>query len=235
VVGPARHLFSSIADAAAYRVLVFSKTAGFRHESIPAGIQAIRELGAAHGFAVDTTEDASAFAPANLARFQAVVFLNTSGDILDPDQQSAFESYIRDGGGFAGVHGAADTEYSWPFYGALVGAYFDSHPAIQTAALTVEDRTHPATVHLSPTWSRTDEWYNYRTNPRASVHVLITLDESSYSGGTMGADHPLAWWRAYQGGRCFYTGLGHTIESYAEPAFRAHLLGGIQYAAGHAP
>jgi type 1 glutamine amidotransferase len=232
-VRPLPSFFSS-ADAEAYRVLVFSKTAGFRHESIPAGIQAIRELGAAHGFAVDATQDAGAFTPANLTRYQAVVFLSTSGDILDPAQQSAFESYIRGGGGFAGVHSAADTECSWPFYGALVGAYFDSHPAIQAATLTVEDRTHPATVHLERTWSRTDEWYNYRTNPRARVRVLVTLDEPSYSGGTMGADHPLAWWRAYEGGRSFYTGMGHTSESYAEPAFRAHLLGGIQYAAGHA-
>jgi type 1 glutamine amidotransferase len=211
-------------------VLVFSKTGGFRHESIPAGVSSLRELGAQHGFAVEATEDAGAFDPAHLASFQAVVFLNTSSDVLDPDQRSAFEAYIRAGGGFVGVHGAADTEYSWPFYGSLVGAYFESHPAIQPATLTVEDHSHPATAHLGTRWSRTDEWYNFRSNPRAGVRVLITANESSYDGGTMGADHPLVWCQPFRGGRSFYTAMGHRIESYDEPAFRAHLLGGLRYA-----
>lgn len=211
-------------------ILVFSKTGGFRHESIPAGVSCIRALGAAHGFAVEATEDAGAFDPAHLAGFQAVVFLNTSSDVLDPDQRSAFEAYIRGGGGFVGVHGAADTEYSWPFYGSLVGAYFESHPAIQPATLTVVDRSHPATAHLGDRWSRTDEWYNFQSNPRAGVRVLVTADESSYAGGAMGADHPLVWCRPFRGGRSFYTAMGHTIESYDEPAFRAHLLGGLRYA-----
>jgi type 1 glutamine amidotransferase len=208
-------------------ILVFSKTAGFRHESIPAGVQALREL-----FRIDATEDAHAFTADNLARYRAVVFLNTSGTILDAGQQAAFEAYIRGGGGFAGVHGAADTEYDWPFYGDLLGAYFASHPAIQPAVIRVEDATHPATAGLEESSTRTDEWYNFRTNPRPKVQVLLTLDESSYTGGTMGADHPHAWYRAYGRGRSFYTAGGHTVESYAEPAFRAHLAGGIRYAAG---
>lgn len=216
------------------RVLVFSKTAGFRHDSIPEGIAAVKELGAAHGFAVDATEDASAFTPRNLARYDAVVFLSTTGDVLNEAQQGAFERYIRRGGGYVGVHAAADTEYDWAFYGGLAGAYFQSHPAIQPATVTVEDRAHQATSGLDAAWNRTDEWYNYRSNPRERAHVLASLDESSYTGGTMNGDHPIAWCQEYQGGRAFYTGGGHTKESYAEPAFRQHLLGGIRWATGGA-
>ncbi|WP_405150185.1 ThuA domain-containing protein [Sphaerisporangium sp. NBC_01403] len=222
---------ATAADSA-YKVLVFSKTAGFRHDSIPAGVQAIRDLGAANNFTVDATEDGGAFTTANLAQYAAVVFLSTTGDVLDAAQQSAFQSYVGSGKGFVGVHAAADTEYDWPFYGELVGAWFSSHPAIQQATVKVEDRAHAATAHLGQSWTRTDEWYNYRTNPRSSAHVLATLDESSYSGGTMNGDHPTTWCKSYGGGRSFYTGGGHTAESYGESAFRAQLLGGIRYAAG---
>jgi type 1 glutamine amidotransferase len=215
-----------------YDVLVFSKTAGFRHDAIPAGIQLIRDLGAANSFTVTTTEDSGQFNATNLARFEAVVFLNTTGDVLDNTQQSAFESYIRTGGGFVGIHSASDTEYDWPFYGELVGAYFASHPAIQQATVRVENRAHAATAGLGSTVARTDEWYNFRTNPRSSARVLSVLDESTYSGGTMGADHPHTWCKTLQGGRSFYTGSGHTQASYAEAGFRALVLGGIRYAAG---
>ncbi len=216
----------------AYDVLVFSRTAGFRHDSIPAGIQAIRDLGAANSFTVTATEDGNQFTTGNLSRYEAVIFLNTTGDVLNDAQQSAFQSYIGSGGGFVGVHSAADTEYEWPFYGDLVGAYFASHPAVQQANVKVEGRAHAATAHLPQTWTRTDEWYNFRTNPRTTARVLTTLDESSYSGGSMGADHPHSWCKTHAGGRAFYTGGGHSQASYAEPAFRAHLLGGIRYAAG---
>jgi type 1 glutamine amidotransferase len=225
------HGAGSAAAADPYRVLVFSKTAGFRHDSIPAGIQALRELGTANGFTIMATEDSTVFTAAQLAGYRVVVFLNTTGDVLDAAQQTAFESYVNGGGGYVGVHAAADTEYSWPFYGQLVGAWFHSHPAIQQVTAKVEDRTHPATVHLGQTWVRTDELYNYRTNPRPNVRVLITLDESTYSGGNMG-DHPITWCHPQGAGRSFYTGFGHTIASYSEPAFRTLLLGGIRYAAG---
>ncbi|MEU6572504.1 ThuA domain-containing protein [Streptomyces sp. NPDC046805] len=218
----------------ARQVLVFSKTAGFRHDSIPDGIAALRQLGETGGFFVDATEDAGAFTPANLRRYDAVVFLSTTGDVLDDTQQRAFEGYIHQGGGYVGVHAAADTEYDWAFYGGLAGAYFQSHPAIQPATVNVEDRAHPATSDLARTWDRTDEWYNYRSNPRSRAHVLASLDESSYLGGTMNGDHPIAWCQDYQGGRAFYTGGGHTKESYADPAFRRHLLGGIRWAIGAA-
>jgi type 1 glutamine amidotransferase len=214
-----------------YTVLVFSKTAGFRHDSIPAGVKAVEALGAADGFAVHATEDAAAFTATNLAGYDAVVFLNTTGDVLDAGQQAAFESYIGAGNGYVGVHAAADTEYDWPFYGDLVGAYFQRHPAVQPARVVVEDRAHAATAHLGPDWTRTDEWYDFRTNPRESVHVLASLDESSYTGGGMG-DHPITWCRHAGAGRSFYTGFGHTVESYADDAVRAVLLGGIRWAAG---
>ncbi|MFI8193285.1 ThuA domain-containing protein [Streptomyces sp. NPDC085946] len=216
----------------AYRILVFSKTAGFRHSSIDDGITALTGLGTANNFTVDATEDAQAFTAGNLARYKAVVFLSTTGDVLNAAQQAAFEQYIQGGGGYVGVHAAADTEYDWPFYAGLAGALFHSHPAIQPATVKVEDRAHDATAHLGTAWQRTDEWYNYRTNPRTTARVLASLDESSYTGGNMSGDHPIAWCKGYEGGRAFYTGGGHTDESYTEPAFRRHLLGGIRWAAG---
>ncbi|MFG2049795.1 ThuA domain-containing protein [Micromonospora sp. NPDC048935] len=214
------------------KVLVFSKTAGFRHSAIPNGIAAIQQLGSANGFSVTATEDAAQFTTSNLAQYQAVVFMSTTGDVLNASQQTAFESYIAAGGGYVGVHAAADTEYSWPWYGALVGAWFDSHPAIQTATVKIEDQTNPSTAHLPATWSRSDEWYNYRTNPRSTVRVLASLDESSYSGGNMSGDHPITWCKAVGNGRAWYTGLGHTEASYTDPNFTRMLLGGLQVASG---
>ncbi|WP_415953557.1 ThuA domain-containing protein [Streptomyces sp. KLOTTS4A1] len=214
------------------RVLVFSKTAGYRHGSIPAGIAALKELGTSSNITVDATEEAKQFSTANLAKYDAVVFLSTTGDVLNAEQQKAFEDYVADGGGYMGIHAAADTEYDWEFYGGLAGAYFESHPAIQQATVRVEDHEHPATEHLDETWERTDEWYNYRTNPRGTAKILATLDETTYSGGTMKGDHPIAWCQSYGGGRSFYTGGGHTEESYADEAFRGHLLGGLRYASG---
>ncbi|TXS57600.1 ThuA domain-containing protein [Streptomyces sp. t39] len=219
-------------DRAAKRVLVFSKTAGFRHDSIATAVAALKELGASSGITVDATEAAKQFTTSNLARYDAVVFLSTTGDVLDAAQQKAFENYVAGGGGYMGVHAAADTEYDWEFYGGLVGAYFDSHPQIQSATVRVEDHDHPATAHVDGPWQRTDEWYNYRTNPREQARVLATLDETTYQGGSMKGDHPIAWCQTYEGGRSFYTGGGHTKESYAEPAFRRHLLGGLRYATG---
>lgn len=217
-----------------FDVLVFTKTAGYRHASIPAGIAAVEELGARHGFRVEATEDAAAFNDRDLARYAVVVWLSTTGTVLDHEQRAAFERYVGAGGGYVGVHAAADTEFEWPWYGGLVGAYFTCHPPIQKATVTVTDHAHPSTAHLPATWVRTDEWYNYATSPRGAVHVLATVDESSYDPGVgaMGGDHPIAWWQEYGGGRAWYTGMGHTEESFAEPAFRAHLLGGIRAVAG---
>lgn len=212
-------------------VLVFTRTAGFRHDSIPDAISAIDTLGAENGFSVEATEDPSVFQDGALGRYAAVAFVLTTGDVLDDTQQAAFERYIRAGGGYVGVHSATDTEYDWPWYGGLVGAYFADHPpGTYQAAVLVEDQTQAL---LPESWLRTDEWYNFRSNPRdvPDMHVLASLDEASYTGGTMG-DHPIAWWHAYDGGRAWYTAGGHTPESYREPLFVAHLLSGIQYAAG---
>lgn len=221
---------------AAPRVLVFSKTAGFRHQSIPDGIACIKQL-ARDGdkvlFEVDATEDAAQFNDEILARYGAVIFLSTTGDILDAEQQAAFERFIKKGRGYVGVHAASDTEYEWPWYASLVGAYFKGHPANQDAVVVVEDHTHPSTKSLPDRWKRYDEWYSFRSNPRQAVHVLASLDETSYKPGELAmGDHPVAWWHLYDGGRAWYTALGHTQESYAEPAFREHLKGGILWALG---
>ncbi|MFB7368663.1 ThuA domain-containing protein [Streptomyces sp. NPDC056222] len=225
-------LSNSPVDRTAKRVLVFSRTAGFRHDSIATGITALKELGAGSNITVDATEEPRQFTTNNLARYDAVVFLSTTGDVLNAEQQTAFENYVSTGGGYMGIHAAADTEYDWEFYGGLVGAHFASHPQIQPATVRVEDHDHPATAHLDGPWQRTDEWYNYRTNPRGQARILATLDETTYQGGTMKGDHPIAWCKSYGGGRSFYTGGGHTKESYAESAFRQHLIGGLRYAAG---
>jgi type 1 glutamine amidotransferase len=215
------------------RILVFSRTTGFRHSSIEPGIAALRNLGAANDFAVDATEEAGQFTTANLRRYKAVVFLSTTGDVLNGEQQAAFMTYIRRGGGFVGIHAAADTEHGWPWYGGLVGAYFKSHPEPAQARIRVENRDHPSTRTLPDPWNRFDEWYDFQQNPRSQgVTVLLTLDESSYSGGQMGNDHPIAWYHEYEGGRAWYTAGGHTDASFSEPAFLEHLLGGIRYAAG---
>ncbi len=218
----------------AYKVLVFSKTAAFRHASIPAGIEAIKQLGSENNFSVDATEDSTVFTDKNLAQYKAIIFLSTTGDVLNESQQTAMENYIHHGGGFVGIHAASDTEYGWPWYGKLVGAWFSAHPpGIHPATVKLEDPNAPSTSSLPLTWSRTDEWYNFRTNPRENgVHVLATLDESTYEGGTMHGDHPISWCHEFDGGRSWYTAMGHTAESFHDPLLLFHILGGIEYAAG---
>ncbi|RYG26481.1 DUF1080 domain-containing protein [bacterium] len=215
------------------RVLVFSRTTGFRHDSIPEGIRTIKEIGAERGWTVEATEDPAFFTDEKLKGFDAVVFLATTGDVLNPTQQTAFEGFIHRGGGYVGVHSASDTEYDWPWYGKLVGAYFASHPQIQTADVRVVDVAHPSTAKLPVIWPRVDEWYNYRAAPKG-VQVLAALDEKSYQGGTMG-EHPIAWCHEFEGGRAWYTGLGHTKSSYDEMLFRDHLAEGILWAANARP
>jgi type 1 glutamine amidotransferase len=209
-------------------VLLFSRTEGYRHEAIEPAADAIRAL---PGLRVRRTEE-----PAELVRAlpdsDVVVFLMTSGDVLDAPEQDALEAHVRRGGGFVGVHSAADTEYDWPFYGMLTGAWFKDHPAIQRARLHVERALSPRLDFLPESWEREDEWYNFRDNPRAepAVRVLMTLDESSYQGGNMGPDHPIAWCRELDAGRSFFTGLGHTLESWQDPLFMQHLAAGLRWA-----
>lgn len=220
--------------AGAPNVLVFSRTAGFRHDSIPAGLSALTSLAQQQGFGLAGTEDATQFTDAVLGQFAAVIFLSTTGDLLLADQEAAFERYMAAGHGYVGIHAASDCEYHWPFYERLVGAYFMGHSQVTTATVKVEPVSHPAVAGLPSPWNRKDEWYGFSTNPRSQVTVLLTVDEATYAPeqGAMGADHPVAWYHENTGGRAFYTALGHTRESFSEPEFLAHLLGGIRWAAG---
>ncbi|MCH7904766.1 MAG: ThuA domain-containing protein [Armatimonadetes bacterium] len=205
---------------AGLRVFVFSRTTGFRHGSIDAGKKMFRELAAENDWLATFSENPEDIREGILRGFDAVVFLNTTGDILDDAQQKEFELYIRKGGGFLGIHSAADTEYGWEWYGGLVGGYFKGHPAVQDAKVMVVDREHPATKFLPEVWVRKDEWYDYRAIPAEGVRILARLDTGSYNGHTMGDDHPIMWCHEYEGGRAFYTGFGHTNESYSDPMFR---------------
>jgi type 1 glutamine amidotransferase len=229
----------SRAAPARFRVLVFSRTTGFRHDSIPVAIATIRRLGDEHRFSVEQTEDERRFTDRDLERYDAVVFLSTTGEPLArPSHRRAFQRYIRRGGGFVGVHAASDSFAAWPWYVGLVGARFRRHaPGTSAAAVVVEDRRTPATRGLPRVWRRVDEWYAFRSNPRGRVHVLATLDERTYDprGAAMGADHPIAWCHRYAGGRSVYTAMGHTSGSYREPSFASHLLGAIEMAGGHGP
>ena len=212
------------------RILLFTRTKGFHHSSIPAAVAALKRLGVQHGFAATATSDPAAFTDTGLARYRAVVFLLTTGDVLNGAQQAAFERYIARGGGYVGVHSATDTEYGWAWYGRLVGAFFANHPSIQRATVNVLDQALASTTELPARWIRTDEWYNFRTDPTPNVRVLLTVDESTYKGGTMGARHPIAWCHEFDGGRAWYTAMGHSSSSYSEPLFTTHVLEGILYA-----
>ena len=223
-----------LTTSAQTKILVFSKTAGFRHSSIIPGKPAIIKLGKENGFSVDTTEDASKFTDAVLKEYNAIVFLNTTGDVLNNFQQAAFERYIQAGGGFMGIHAATDCEYNWPWYGKLVGAYFKGHPKTQSAKLNVIDKSHISTAHLPDVWERVDEWYNFKKAPsKEDVTVLVTIDEGSYQGGDNNGWHPMVWYHNYDGGRAYYTEFGHTDESFADPNYLKHILGGIKYAIGN--
>lgn len=213
-------------------VLVFHKTAGWYHESTPTAIETLKELGESNGLKVFETEDSEDFSQNFLGKFSLVIFLNTAEDVLNDKQQEAFRNYIDSGGNFFGIHGAANTEFNWPWYGKLVGAYFLDHPEVQSAEIRVVAPEHPTVAHLPETWSCTDEWYNFRDiNP--NIKVLLTLNENSYEGGKNDEFHPIAWYRELaSGGRSVYTARGHTEESYAEPEFREHLLKCMLFAIG---
>lgn len=215
---------------------MFTRTTGFRHPSIGAGIAALERLGREHGFTTLNTEAPADFNDEQLARHDVVVWLNTDSEVLDDAARRAFERYIRGGGGWVGVHAAAASEYGWAWYGQLLGAYFSGHPPVQTARVQVELAEHPSTAHLGASFTWQDEWYSFRTNPRASVQVLLTLDEASYGVGELAmGDHPIAWFHEFDGGRAWYTALGHPNEAYSSALFTEHLLGGLRWAAGAAP
>lgn len=210
------------------KVLVFSKTDGFRHKSIEVGAEAIKKLGNENNFEVFHTENANLFTYNNLKQYKVVVFLNTTKNVLNEKQEAAFKKYINKGGSFLGVHAATDTEYNWPWYNKLVGAYFLSHPNQCEATMHIQDNKHASTRHLNKTWIKHDEWYNFK-NISEKINVVLTVDEATYKGGENGKFHPVAWYQEFDGGRMFYTALGHTKESYTNPDFLKHLLGGFFY------
>jgi type 1 glutamine amidotransferase len=212
---------------------VYSRTTGYRHASIPAAAAAITSLGDTHGFTVDHTEDPAVFMDADLSRFAAVVFLMNTQQVLDSAQRAAFKRYINRGGAFVGIHASSNAETDWPWYGELIGARFRQHPPVQEGEVHVEDASHPSTQCLPVRWTRRDEWYNFKTMPVQGSRVLMTVAESTYRGGTMGADHPLVWYHEYDGGRAWYTAMGHFDEHWSDPAFRSHVLGGILWAIAH--
>jgi type 1 glutamine amidotransferase len=220
-------------------VLLFSKTLGYRHASITNGTEAIRELGRGHGFTVDPTEDAAVFSSTNLARYQVVVFLSATGDVLNPEQEAAFKDFVLNGGGFAAIHGAVfgplACEDKWGWYGEMFCCAFTNHSAVVPGVVRIEDPTHPSTAGLPARWSRVDEWYNFSGTPRGCARVLATVDESSYQGGLMGGDHPIAWCRRVGKGRMWYTAMGHQPEAFEEPMFLRHILGGIESVAARSP
>ncbi|WP_093797720.1 ThuA domain-containing protein [Streptomyces sp. Wb2n-11] len=229
------------AEAAPFRVLVFSKVTNFAHDSIPAGIEAVEKLGRENGFEVEATEDAAAFTDTNLARFQAIVFNNTNstpekGDLLDAGQRAALQKFVRSGGGWVGLHAASASERDWGWYEGLVGAIFDKHPAVQTGRVKVLDRAHPSTKGLPELWERTEEWYNWRTNPTGKVHTLAQIKvRDGIAGLDEGVDHPWSWCQNYDGGRSWFTAGGHDKAAFQEEDFLQHVLGGIQWAAGSKP
>lgn len=228
------------AHAEQFNVLLFSKTAGWHHESIHAGVTAVQQLAKLHDFKVFWTEDAGrVFNDKELAKYQAVIFLSTTGDVLDDGQQAAFERYIRAGGGYVGVHSASDTEYGWPWYTGLVGRMFQTHPAVQTAVLKVEDRNFPGMERFAARSLVTEEWYEFGPPRSDQLKYLLTVDETSYKpettggrqGKGMGSFHPVSWYQNYDHGRSFYTALGHLPATYEDPVFQHHLYGGIYWAA----
>ena len=240
---------SSLAWAQNAKVLIFSKTSKYHHNSIAAGITAIQKLGSENKFDVDTTTDVSKFTDANLKQYATIIFLSpTSASNLTNDAKNivfkdslnkeAFKKYINNGGGFLGIHAATDFGYEWAWYGKLVGAYFLGHPRknVQEAVLNVVDAKTPATKPLPSPWKRTDEYYSFK-GMASDLKVIMTLDESTLDFGTqnnlkMGDNHPIAWYHDFDGGRAFYTALGHTDQTFSEPLFLNHLRGALQYTMG---
>lgn len=220
-------------------VLIFSKTNGFRHESIEPGIEALKKVGKPKGWDVHTTENGAFFNDDYLRRFKVVVFLSTTGDVLTPGQEKAFEQFVENGGGYVGIHAASDTEYDWTWYDHLLGTHFRDHPLYPehtpVAEIITDVRDHPTTRHLPAKWRRADEWYNFKQSVRGkdSIQVLLTLNEATYKATfpkAMGGDHPISWTNKVGQGRMFYTGMGHTNETFTDKYAMPHIVAGIEWA-----
>ncbi len=234
-----------------FKALLITETAGWHHESIDNGIVAIQNLAATHNFEVVRQQQAIKITEDWLKNFDVVIFLSTTSDIFEDDEQTAFEKYIQSGKGYVGIHAASDTEYDWVWYTKLVGRMFHIHPAQQTAKLKILDHNFPGLEHFPNAMLWTDEWYEIGEDKVPDLHNLIAVDENSYDpavtwekrdldangnlvdrlGKGMGKLHPISWYHAFDGGRAFYTALGHIEKVYENQWFLDHLYGGIYYAA----
>lgn len=222
-----------------FSVLLFTKTVGWHHKSTNAAVTALQQMADTHHFNLDWQEDANLINDDNLAKFDAIIFLMTTGDILNEKQQLSMQKFIQSGKGFVGIHSAADTEYDWDWYAKMVGRQFVIHPVIQTARLNVINRQFPGLSYLPDSSLMTDEWYEFGPELSPNLQYLLTIDESTYDpvakwenveGDGMGEFHPVAWYQNYDGGRAFYTALGHMPESYSNRAFLEHIYGGVYWA-----
>lgn len=218
-------------------VLVFTKTVGFRHESISSGLKMLYDHSKKQNWVITATENSQLLRDDFLSNFDVAVFLNPTGDAICDAGQAAFEKWMDSGKGFVGIHAAADFEYDWPYYGKLCGAYFKTHPASQEATVVFENTDHPAMKPFNGMKSYTtfDEWYTFKQNPRPNVNVLATLDESSIKkfkndDFRMG-DHPIIWWHENNAVRSFYTGFGHTHEAFQDTLIQEHIINAINWAA----
>lgn len=232
--------FSTAASAQQFSALVFTKTTGWHHESIHEGVAAMREIAKRHHFAMDWHEDASVFTDERLKKYSVIIFLLTSGDVLNDEQKAAMERFIQQGKGFVGIHSASDTEYNWDWYTNMVGRTFHIHPEIQTAEMTVLDRKFPGLERMPNRLWWTEEWYEFGAERVKGLNYLLSVDEKTYApeaqwgekkGTGMGKFHPIAWYHEYDGGRAFYTGLGHLPATYSDILFQEHIYGGIFWAA----
>lgn len=233
-------LMSGYTYAQQFNVLLFTKTAGWHHKSINEGVDAMRDMAEKHHFSVDWHEDANVFSDENLKQYHAIVFLLTSGDILNDEQQGAMERFIRSGKGFVGIHSASDTEYEWDWYTKMVGRTFHIHPVIQTAQLEVLEPQFPGMERMPAKFWWTDEFYEFGAERIDGLNYILAIDENTYDtvanwghvkGDGMGDFHPMAWYHQYDGGRAFYTALGHVPATYSDSLFLEHIYGGLYWAA----
>ncbi len=211
------------------KVLVFSLTKSYRHKSIKDGIIAIRKLGEANNFEVDTSENVTSFTKENLGKYRTLIFLNPTGsNVFNDEQKQALKDYINGGGGLVGIHAATDFCFEWEWYGKMIGAFFTNHPKVQQAKLISVKPKDKLMKGMPESWLHTDEWYNFKSFNK-DVKVLVKLDETSYQGGNMNNEHPIVWYHQFEGGRVFYTGLGHAPETYVDSLFVKQLLAGIRW------
>ena len=220
---------SGVVEGENPRVLIFTKTRAYRHECIEPGVKAMQSWFAKRGITSEHSEDSLMFTPQKLKDFDVVMFFQTTGNVLDSVEQLAFMKYIQSGKGFVGIHSAADTEYDWAWFTELLGARFADHPDIQSGVMIRVDSARIATSHLPARWTRTDEWYNFKEAPK-NVHVELMADEATYTGGGMGTNHPMAWYHQFDGGRAYYTAMGHTVENYQDTLLLEHLAKAVKWA-----